>query len=67
MAEEIRKLSEQSQTATEEITAILDDIQRGAVAAADAMERGTHEVEQGTLTMERNAVSFSNIGQAVDP
>ncbi len=65
VAEEIRKLSEQSQTATEEITAILDDIQRGAVAAADAMERGTHEVEQGTLTMERNAVSFSNIGQAV--
>ncbi|MFY9189032.1 MAG: methyl-accepting chemotaxis protein [bacterium] len=66
VAEEIRKLSEQSQAAAGEITAILDDIQRGAVAAADAMERGGREVEQGTLTMERTAISFGEIGQAVE-
>lgn len=66
VAEEVRKLAEQSQNATEEIKERISNIQQDTNAAVTAMEQGTEEVEQGAQAVREVGVQFGEILNMVD-
>jgi methyl-accepting chemotaxis protein len=47
VADEVRKLAERSSGATKEIGGLIRDIQKTVVEAVNAMNEGSHEVEEG--------------------
>lgn len=61
VAEEIRKLAEQSAKSTVQITDIIDEIQRETGLAADSMVSVTKEVEEGTKLSNQTGESLQNI------
>ena len=61
VAEEVRKLAEQSQVATEEIKERISGIQTDTDAAVNAMEQGTVEVERGTQAIREVGEQFGQI------
>jgi len=61
VAEEVRKLAEQSQVATEEIKERISTIQQDTNAAVNAMEQGTIEVERGTQAVREVGEQFGEI------
>lgn len=61
VAEEVRKLAEQSQAATEEIKDRISNIQQDTIAAVTAMEQGTVEVEHGTKAVREVGKQFGEI------
>lgn len=61
VAEEVRKLAEQSQKATEEIKIRIETIQGDTEAAVIAMESGTREVQEGTAAINEVGTQFHEI------
>lgn len=61
VAEEVRKLAEQSQTATEEIKSRIANIQQETENAVVSMQQGTTEVEQGAEAIRKVGEQFSDI------
>ncbi|MFZ7104304.1 MAG: methyl-accepting chemotaxis protein [Peptococcaceae bacterium] len=61
VAEEVRKLAEQSQTATEEITALIQGIQLDTEKAVTVMKQGTHQVKTGYEVVNEAGESFADI------
>ncbi len=59
VADEVRKLAERSGRATQEITALVESIQKGGRAATEAMGTGTQEIERG-------AALAGNAGKALE-
>ncbi len=66
VAEEVRKLAEQSQSSTKEITALITQIQHDTSRAAEAMQANERLVEDGNQAMQVGAAAFDRIGQAVN-
>ena len=65
VADEIRKLAEQSQEATKEITAIIGDVQAKTNSAVSVMSKNTKEVDTGTKVVNTAGTSFREILQLV--
>lgn len=61
VAQEVKKLAEQSKTASEEIESILSGIVEQLGSAVEAMEVGTREVESGAQTANLAGESFYRI------
>ena len=61
VADEVRKLAEESQNAVEKIGAIIQTIQTTTEQAVEAMELGRSRVEQGRGNVETTGVSFQEI------
>ncbi|MBV7275094.1 MCP four helix bundle domain-containing protein [Clostridium sp. PL3] len=61
VADEIRKLAEQSQGATEEITTIINDVQSKTKSAVMFMDESKKEVDTGTDVVNIAGQSFSEI------
>lgn len=61
VADEVRKLAEQSQEAAQKIGAIIRDIQSETVAAVGAMEKGMEEVAVGTQVISATGDRFREI------
>ena len=61
VADEVRKLAEESQSAVEKIGAIIQTIQVTTENAVEAMEFGRSRVEQGRGNVETTGVSFQEI------
>lgn len=61
VADEIRKLAEQSQSATEEITTIINDVQSKTKSAVMFMNESKKEVDAGTEVVNIAGQSFSEI------
>ena len=61
VAEEVRKLAEQSQQATEEIKVRIATIQADTEAAVAAMQSGTNEVQEGTAAINEVGTQFRQI------
>ncbi|MDR3590202.1 MAG: methyl-accepting chemotaxis protein [Negativicutes bacterium] len=61
VADEVRKLAEQSQNATKEINALIANIQVETKSAIDAMALGTTVVENGKVVVAQTSASFQEI------
>ncbi|WP_428839308.1 methyl-accepting chemotaxis protein [Bacillus massilinigeriensis] len=66
VADEVRKLAEQSAKATETIRSLISSIQAETEAAVDAMGKGTGEVEKGITVVNEAGISFKKIQEFVD-
>lgn len=65
VAEEVRKLAEQSHGAANQITGLIGQIQQGTSKAVAAMDDGTREVSLGTEVIQAAGTSFCEIAQLV--
>lgn len=61
VAEEVRKLAEGAAHAVQEISALLDGIEKGTQAVVDATKRGSQEAEAGTSLATRAGTALSGI------
>lgn len=61
VADEVRKLAEESKSATEKISALIENIQTGIRFSVLSMEKNSHEVETGTLSVQEAVKSFEAI------
>lgn len=61
VAGEVRKLAEQSQAATQQITGLIEEVQKEIKEASIAMETGTMQVEEGIAVTEKAGSLFENI------
>ncbi len=61
VAEEVRKLAEQSQRAAKQITILVDGIQMDTADAVTAMANGTKEVAIGVDVVQVTGTTFENI------
>ncbi len=65
VAEEIRKLAEQSQQATKEITEIINDVQNKTNSAVSVMNENSKEVDTGAKVVNIAGTSFVEILQMI--
>ena len=65
VAEEVRRLAEQSQEAAKQIEALIREIQDETAQAVTAMQAGTHEVEVGATVIDTAGEAFSQIALMV--
>ena len=61
VADEVRKLAEQSQQAAGQIAALISEVQTETERAVEAMRQGTEEVKQGTAVAGQAGEAFSQI------
>lgn len=66
VADEVRKLAEQSQAATEQIAALIAEIQGKTNKAVTAMQEGISEVKLGTEVVSTAGMAFSEIVSLVN-
>ncbi|MBE6103209.1 MAG: HAMP domain-containing protein [Selenomonas ruminantium] len=64
VADEVRKLAEASQTAAQQITALITGIQKDTGAAVSSMKKGSTAVEEGTASVEQLRDAFQAIRTA---
>lgn len=66
VADEVRKLAERTSSATKEIAAMIEEIQKGTTNAVDAMNAGTSHVESGVESTREAGRSLQEIIQQSD-
>lgn len=66
VADEVRKLAEQSQAAAKQIAALIGTIQADTDKAVAAMSAGTREVKEGTAVVNSAGLAFSEIVSLID-
>jgi methyl-accepting chemotaxis protein len=66
VADEVRKLAEQSANSSEMIASLISDIQTETGKAVTAMQHGAENVEEGIRKTENVNDSFQSIKQAID-
>lgn len=65
VADEVRKLAEQSGQAAEQITSVIAEIQTETTRAVEAMTNGTDEAEKGTQIVKQTLDSLGRITAAI--
>lgn len=65
VADEVRKLAEQSENAAKEISSIIGAIQQETLEAVAAMDKGSKEVAVGVSVVEASGSAFRDIHQAI--
>ncbi|MBJ7331899.1 MAG: MCP four helix bundle domain-containing protein [Solirubrobacteraceae bacterium] len=66
VADEVRKLAEESQSSATEIAALLDDISKGTQGAVTLVEDGASRSGDGATTVEQARAAFERIDEAVE-
>lgn len=66
VADEVRKLAEQSAEAANQIALLIKEIQAETVRAVQAMEVGTGEVRNGIEVVQQAGVAFNEISSAIN-
>ncbi len=65
VADEVRKLAEESRNAANQITMLIKEIQQGTKNAVESMEQGTKTVGDGAKTIESSVSAVDSIVKAV--
>lgn len=65
VAEEVRKLAEQTGSSVTEITNIVQNIQGGFNFVTESLQKGYKEVENGTVQIESTGKTFNDISDAI--
>lgn len=65
VADEVRKLAEQSSRSAEQISQLIHTIQTDTKQAVGSMEAGTREVQQGILVVHRAGETFGQIQMSI--
>ena len=65
VADEVRKLAEQSQTSAGEISSLIGSIQEKAQNAVSAMQSGVEQVQTGTVAVDSAGSAFRDIADMV--
>ncbi len=65
VADEVRKLAEQSQTAAQQITGIIDKIQTRTDLAVTSITEGALEVKKGAQVVQQAGIAFETITQEI--
>ncbi|MCE5287263.1 MAG: methyl-accepting chemotaxis protein [Pelosinus sp.] len=65
VAEEVRKLAEQSQEASQQIAVLISQIQTDTEMAVKAMQSGTAEVKNGTAVVTAANTTFNEIAELI--
>ena len=66
VADEVRKLAEESQGAAATIAQLIDQMQQETARTVEAVEDGNRRTQEGTVTVERAREQFERIGGSVD-
>ncbi len=66
VADEVRKLAEQSQVASQQIAALIHEIQQDTQKAVLSINEGTHQVKLGTEVAETAGQAFSQISSLIE-
>lgn len=66
VADEVRKLAEQSQVASKQIASLINEIQQDTQKAVISMNEGTHQVKLGTEIAETAGQAFHEISTLVN-
>lgn len=66
VAEEVRKLSEQSKVAAEQVRLLVTDVQQSTTAMRDVVSNNYSAVQQGVMTIDGVGVLFDDILLAVN-
>jgi methyl-accepting chemotaxis protein len=66
VADEVRKLAENSQTAAASIAGLISDIQNETTRAITVVETGGKRTDEGAATVEQAREAFERIGHAVE-
>jgi methyl-accepting chemotaxis protein len=66
VADEVRKLAEESQQAAATIAGLVEEIQRETGRVVEIVESGARQTEDGAATVEQARESFERIGGSVD-
>ncbi|MBM0065770.1 methyl-accepting chemotaxis protein [Alkalicoccobacillus gibsonii] len=66
VADEVRKLAEESKNSASQIEQMIHAIQRDAKTATTEMQKGTEEVSQGTQLMDEVGTSFEHISESIN-
>ncbi len=66
VADEVRKLAEESQTAAASISELIEEIQAETGRAVTVVESGAEQTAEGAATVEQARDAFDRIGRAVD-
>ncbi|SNQ58903.1 methyl-accepting chemotaxis protein [Candidatus Methanoperedens nitratireducens] len=64
VADEVRKLAEESRGAANQITELIKEVQNGTKRAVESMDKGTKTVGEGAKTIEATASSINMIVQS---
>ncbi|VVB88100.1 Sensory rhodopsin II transducer [uncultured archaeon] len=64
VADEVRKLAEESRTAANQITGLIKEIQQGTKNAVESMEQGTKTVGEGTKSIQETVSAINSIVKA---
>jgi methyl-accepting chemotaxis protein len=65
VADEVRKLAEESQAAASSIAEVIQQVQGETQRAVEVVEDGSRRTEQGTATVEQARAAFEEIGSSV--
>ncbi|WP_026694418.1 methyl-accepting chemotaxis protein [Peribacillus kribbensis] len=66
VADEVRKLAEQSKNSSEQIGSLIQGIQQNTDLAINSMEKGTKEVESGTEIVAKAGEAFNHILTSIE-
>ncbi len=66
VAEEVRKLAEESKIATKQVASLINNIENEIKESVGAMEKNVMEVEKGSVAIQRAVQSFEAIPKLVD-
>jgi methyl-accepting chemotaxis protein len=66
VAEEVRKLAEESGQAAQQIAALIASIQTDTTQAVDRMKKGTEDVQSGKEVVNKAGIAFETITSAVE-
>ncbi|ACJ32723.1 methyl-accepting chemotaxis protein [Anoxybacillus flavithermus] len=66
VADEVRKLAEQSRESANQIAQLIDMIQQNTSHVVNIVEKGTEEVEEGTRLVEETGTFFKQISRSIE-